>query len=70
MLDFSAPSICKNVIFFTRKTFLNVGPILVFLGWNLKKLLYCGILHQYPQVFPNTNFCSKIKILKFGTKNA
>ena len=44
--------------------------ILIFLGWNLKKLLYCGILHQHSQVFPNTKFRLKIKILKFGTKIA
>ena len=37
-------------------------------GWNQKKLLYCGILHQHPQVFPNTKFRPKIKVHKFGTK--
>ena len=41
--------------------------IWVFLGWNLKKLLYCDILHHYPQIFPNTKFRLKIKILKFAT---
>ena len=33
-----------------------------------KKPLYCDILHQHPQILPNTKFCPKIKILKFGTK--
>ena len=42
----------------------------VFLGRNSKKLLYCGILNQHPQIFPNTKFRPKIKILKFGTKIA
>ena len=28
----SAPSICQNVIFLAKKTFLNVGPKLSFLG--------------------------------------
>ena len=44
--------------------------IWVFLGWNSKKLLCCGILHQHPQMFLNTKFRPKIKILKFGTKTA
>ena len=30
----------------------------------------CGILHQHPQILPNTAFRPKIKILKFGTKIA
>ena len=42
----------------------------MFLGWNSKKLLYCNILHQHPQIFPNTEFSPKIKILKFRTKIA
>ena len=42
----------------------------MFLGWNSKKLLYCNILHQHPQIFPNTEFCPKKKILKFRTKIA
>ena len=33
-----------------------------------KKPLYCGILHQHPQIFPNTKFRPKIKIHKFGAK--
>ena len=44
--------------------------IWVFLDWNLEKLLCCGILHQHPQIFPNTNFQPKIKIFKFGTETA
>ena len=40
------------------------------MGWNSKKLLYCGILHQHPQIFANTKFRPKIKILKFGTNIA
>ena len=42
--------------------------IWVFLGWNSKNLLYCGILHQHPQFFLNTKIQPKRKILKFGTK--
>ena len=38
------------------------------MGWNSKKLLYCDILHQHPQISPNAKFRPKIKILKFGTK--
>ena len=37
--------------------------IWVFLCWNYIKLLHCGVLHQHPQVFPNTKFRPKIKIL-------
>ena len=44
--------------------------IWVFLGWNSKKLLCCGILHQHPQIFLNTKFQPKITILKFGTETA
>ena len=44
--------------------------IWVFLCWNYIKLLHCGVLHQHPQVFPNTKFRPKIKIQKFGTKVA
>ena len=40
------------------------------MGWNLKKLLNCGILHQHPQIFLETKFQPKTKILKFGTKTA
>ena len=42
--------------------------IWIFFGWNSKKLLYCGILYQYPQIFRNTKFHLKIKIYKFATK--
>ena len=44
--------------------------IWVYLSWNSKKLLYRGILHQYPQIFRTTTFQPKIKILEFGTKIA
>ena len=44
--------------------------ICVFLDWNSKKLLHCGILHQHPQIFLNTKFQPKIKILKFWNKTA
>ena len=40
----------------------------VFLGWNSKKLLYCGIFHQHPQIFLNIKLQRKIKVLEFGTK--
>ena len=42
--------------------------IWVFLGWNLKKLPYCGILHQHPQIFLKTEFQPKIKIFKFKSE--
>ena len=42
----------------------------VFLVWNSKKLLYCGILHQHTQIFLNTKFQLEIKILKLETKIA
>ena len=44
--------------------------IWIFLGWNSKMPLDCGILHQHPQIFLNAKFQTKIKILKFGTKTA
>ena len=44
--------------------------IWIFLGWNSKMSLDCGILHQHPQIFLNAKFQTKIKILKFGTKTA
>ena len=42
--------------------------ILVFLSRESKKLRYCGILYENPQIFPNKKFRPKIKLLKFGTK--
>ena len=66
----SAPSICRNVIFLGKKL-LNVERKLLYLGifgQEPKKPLYCGILHQHPQIFPNTKFRPKIKIHKFGAK--
>ena len=42
--------------------------ILVFLGWNLKKILSC--LNQHDWVCPIAKCGSKIKILNFETKNA
>ena len=45
-----------------------LGSIL--LAWNLKKLLYCDILHQHPQIFPKKIFRPKLKIIKFGAKMA
>ena len=68
----SVLSICQNVIFLAKKNVFKCREkicfIWVFLRWNSKKLLYCGMLHQHPQIFPNTKFHSKIKILRFGTK--
>ena len=43
-------------------------PYLVILGMLSKK--NCHILNQQPQIREITNFCPKIKILKFGTKTA
>ena len=67
MLDFTTFNLSK-CIFLAKKIFLNLG--LNFLGLELEKLLYCNILHQHPQICPNTNFRPKIKILKLRTKIA
>ena len=69
----SAPSVCQNVVFLAKKLFQMKDQyylIWVFLGWNLKKLLCCGILHQHPQIFLNTKFHPKKNICKFGTKTS
>ena len=66
MLDFNTFNLSKCNIS-CKNTFLNVGPKLFYLGWKSKKLLYCSILHQLLQDFPNTKFRPKIKILKCGT---
>ena len=67
MLDFTTFNLSK-CIFLAKKIFLNLG--LNFLGLELEKLLYYNILHQHPQICPNTKFRPKIKILKLRTKIA
>ena len=55
----------KKIRYRTKNCFIWVSLV-----WKSKKLLYCGILNQQPQIFANTKFKSKIKPLKFGTKIA
>ena len=66
-----APSICQNVLFLGKKTFKCRTEIVLFgYFWAGTRRSYCDVLHQHPQIFPNTKFRPKIKILKFGTKIA
>ena len=70
----SAPSICQNVIFLGKKL-INVRPKLSYLDifWQeLKKATVMRYFTSAPsrQIFPNTKFLPKIKILKFRTKIA
>ena len=62
MLDFSTFNLSKCNIS-CKKTLLNVGPRLSYLGWNSKKLLYCGILHQHPKIFRKRKISSSNKNL-------
>ena len=67
----SAPSTCQNVIFVAKKTFLNVGPKLFYLGifeLELEKTTVLCFFYISTLKFFQTKFCSKIKIFKFGTK--
>ena len=64
----SPPSVCQNVIFLVKKNLKFRTKFGYFWAGTRKKPLYCDILHQHPQILPNTKFCPKIKILKFGTK--
>ena len=70
MLDFSTFSLSMCNISCKKNFFKCRTKIVSFLSWNSKKLLHCGILHQYPQSFPNTKFRLNIKILKFATNIA
>ena len=38
--------------------------------WSVELEKATVVWHQHPQIFPNTKFHLKIKILKFGTKIA
>ena len=56
---------------FTTFNFLKLGINLSYLaisGLEFEKSTYSDILHQHPQIFPNTKFRPKTKILKFGTE--
>ena len=56
-----------------KKSFLKIGPKWSYLGifgLELEKATVCSILHQHPQIFPNTKSRPKIKTFKFGTKAA
>ena len=66
----SAPSICQNVIFLAKETFLNVGPKLYYLGLFVLELGRATLLWYFTSspIFLNRKFQTKIKILKFGTK--
>ena len=67
----SAPSICQNVIFPAKKTFLNAGPKLFYLGTfelELEKATVLWFFYISTLKFFQTKFCSNIKILRFGAK--
>ena len=67
----SASSICQNVIFLAKKTFLNVGTKLFYLGifgLELEQATVLWFFYISTLKFFQTKFCQKIKILKFGTK--
>ena len=71
MLDFTSFNLSKCNISCKKKLHLiqdQICLIQVVFGWDLKKLLYCDIFYQQHQIFPNTKFRPKVKILKFGTK--
>ena len=67
----SAPSICQNVIFLVKKTFLNVGLKLFYLGifvLELEKATELWFFYISTVNFFQTKLCPKIKIFKFRTK--
>ena len=67
----SAPSICQNVIFLVKITFLNVRPKLFYLGifgLELEKATIPWFFYIITLKFFQTKFCPNIKILKFATK--
>ena len=52
----------------TKKTFL--GPKMLCLGlWTGMMKNYCHICNQRPSIYLTAKFCTKIRIVKFGTKN-
>ena len=58
-------------MFLQKKTFLNVGPKLFYLGTvglELEKATVLWFFYISTLKFFQTKFCSKIKILRFGTK--
>ena len=69
-LDFTTFNLTKCNISCKKKSLFKFRTKFVLFGLELKKLLYCDILQQHPQIFSNTKFRPKIKILKFGTKTA
>ena len=51
--------------FVQKQNYLNLGPKLLYFG-----VFYCHISNQHPQICLISKFRAKIKILKFGIKNA
>ena len=71
MLNFSTFNLSKcNTSCKKKKTFLNVGPKLFYLGTfglELEKATVLWFFYISTLKFFQTKFCSKIKILRFGT---
>ena len=70
MLHFSTFNLSKCNIS-CKKTFLNAGPKLFYLGTfglELEKATVLWFFYISNLKFFQTKFCSKIKILRFGTK--
>ena len=71
MLNFSTFNLSKCNISCKKKTFLNVGPKLFYLGifgLELRKATLLWIFYISTPEFFQTKFFPKIKILKLGTK--
>ena len=64
MLDLSTFNLSKCNIC-CKKTRPKLYHLSIF-GLQLEKATVCGILHQHPQIFSNTKFRPKRRILKFG----
>ena len=68
-----APSICENVLFLDKKTFLNVEPKLFYLDilrLELGKATLLWYFTSAPSNFNKYKILSKENIFKFGTKIA
>ena len=67
----SAPSICRNCYISCKKTFLNVGPKLFYLGilgLELEKATVLWLFYISTLKFFQIKFCPNTNILKFRTK--
>ena len=51
--------------FVQKQNYLNLGPKMLYFG-----VFYCHISNQHPRICLISKFRAKIKILKFGIKNA